>query len=56
MATKRIFSVCYTFSGRFDPAEIPTTIGGLVATVSDNVVSILDVERQAFARRFEVRD
>ncbi|AQK87141.1 Exosome complex exonuclease RRP46-like protein [Zea mays] len=40
-------------SWRFDPAEIPTTIGGLVATVSDNVVSILDVERQAFARRFE---
>lgn len=26
MATKRIFSVCYTFSGRFDPAEIPTTL------------------------------
>uniref|UniRef100_A0A804UC17 E2F/DP family winged-helix DNA-binding domain-containing protein n=1 Tax=Zea mays TaxID=4577 RepID=A0A804UC17_MAIZE len=44
---------CPNFQGRFDPAEIPTTIGGLVATVSDNVVSILDVERQAFARRFE---
>ncbi|KAL5678540.1 hypothetical protein ACJX0J_014671, partial [Zea mays] len=26
---------------------------GLVATASDNVVSILDVERQAFVRRFE---
>ncbi|AQL05125.1 Exosome complex exonuclease RRP46-like protein [Zea mays] len=41
------------FKGGSTQLRFQPRYGGLLATASDNVVSILDVERQAFVRRFE---
>ncbi|AQL05126.1 Exosome complex exonuclease RRP46-like protein [Zea mays] len=42
-----------TLEGGSTQLRFQPRYGGLLATASDNVVSILDVERQAFVRRFE---
>jgi hypothetical protein len=49
-----IFMYAIPFVGRFDQLRFQPRYGGYLATASDNVVSILDVETQTCLRRFEV--